>query len=408
MAIGKGSAKQLRAKRQTGKGTMALGGTGGQIVRRNTSTFNLAKESFTTESEQTSRRQLTSSRHGPRSVNGALSGILSPGTYSDFMSALLMRDFTAIVAIAGASLTIAGTGPSYTITRGAGDWLADGAKIGRGIRLTAGAFNAANLNKNLLIIGVTATVLTVVPLNRRLPMVAEGPIASATVSFPGKVTWVPESGHTDIYYTVEEWYADVPYSQRNTDVKVTQASLRIPGSGNVTMDLTMLGLDQSKDSAAYFTAPAAETTTQALTASAGALFAGGVRQAVITDASMTIDGRGALADPVVGDDVRPDVFTGKIMVSGSFTAYFDGPVLPDMFIDETTTALVFGLSSGTAANADFQTYSLHQVKLNSADPDDVETGLKRTYNYVAIYNAAGGTALATTASTIEVQDSAAA
>lgn len=407
MAIGKGSAKQLRAKRQVSKGTMATGGTGGQIVRRNTSTFNLAKDTFTTESEQTSRRQLTSSRHGPRSVNGALSGIYSPGTYSDFMSALLMRDFTTIPDITGMSITISGTGPSYTVARAAGDWLAGGAKIGRVFRLSAGAFNAANLSKNLLIIGVTALALTVVPLNRRLPLVAEGPIAASTAVFPGKITWVPESGHTDVYYTIEELYPDVPYSQRNQDVKVTQASLRIPGSGNCTIDYTMLGLDQTKDTAAYFAAPAAETTTQALTASAGALFAGGVRQAVITDATMTIDGRGALADPVVGDDVRPDVFTGKVMVSGSFTAYFDGPVMPDMFIDETTTALVFGLSAGTAANADFNTISLHQVKINSADPDDVETGLKRTYNYQAIYNAAGGTALATTASTIEVQDSAA-
>lgn len=407
MAIGKGSAKQLRAKRQTAKGTRASGATGGQIIRRNTSTLNLAKDQITTEAEQTSRRQLTSVRHGPRSVNGAYSGIFSPGTQSDFLSAILLRDFTAIPSITGMSITIAGTGPSYTVTRAAGDWLADGAKIGRVIRLSVGSFNANNLSKNLLIIGVTATVLTVVPLNRRLPLTAEGPIAGSTASFPGKITFTPESGHTDIYYTLEEWYPDVPYSQVSDDVKATQATIRMPGSGNCGIDLTFMGLDQSTSSTVHFTSPSVETTTEALTSSAGALFVNGVRQAVVTDASLTIDGRGAFADPVVGDDVRPDVFTGKVMVSGSFTAYFDGGTVPDLFINETTTSLLFGLSAGTAANADFVTLTISAVKLNSADPDDVETGLKRTYNYVGYYNSAGGPALATQATTIEMQDSAA-
>lgn len=408
MGIAQGSKKQLRVKRQTAKGTIADGATGGQIIRRNTSTFNLAKETFTTESEQTTSRQLLSSTHGPRSVNGAHSAIYTPGTFADFMSALLLRDFSAVSDITGMSITIAGAGPTYTVTRAAGDWLADGAKIGRVFRLSAGTFNASNLNKNLLIIGATASVLTVVPLNRRLPLVAEGPIASATASFPGKVTWVPTSGHTDIYYTVEEWYPDVPYSQRNQDCKCTQATVRIPGSGNVTVDFTFLGLDQSSDPAVYFQSPASETTTQALTASAGALFVDGTRQAVITDVNLTIDGRGALADPVVGDDIRPDVFSGKVMVTGSCTAYFDGATLPDLYINATNTALVLGMAAGTTKDADFVTMSLHQVKLSSSDPDDVETGLKRTYNFTAEYNASGGSALATQASTIEVQDSAAA
>jgi hypothetical protein len=405
MSIGKGSLKQLRCKRQTVKGTLA-GVTGAQIVRRNTSTFTLAKDLITTDTEQTSRRQLMSVRHGPRTVNGALSGIWSPGTYADFLSALLMRDFTAITAITGASITIAGTGPSYTVTRAAGDFLADGAKIGRVIRLSVGTFAAANLNKNLLIIGVTTLVLTVVPLNRRLPLTAEGPIATSTVTFPGKITYVPGSGHTEIYYTAEEWYPDVPYSQRNLDVKVTQAALRVPGSGNATLDLTLLGLDQTTDpAAAYFTTPTVETTTQALTSSAGALFLAGVRQAVITDTSMTITAGGAAADPVVGDDVRPDVFTADVGVTGSFTAYFDSNTTPDLFINETQVSIVLGLTSGTAANADFVTLSLSQVKLTSATPDDVKTGLKRTYNFTAMYNVAGGAALATTDTTIEIQDS---
>jgi len=405
MAIGKGAAKQLRSKRQTAKGTLAVAGTGGQVVRREVSTFELSKETYTTESEQTSRRQVMSARHGPRLVNGAVRGILSPGTYADWFSSLLYRDFTAVAAITGMSITIAGTGPTWTITRAAGDWLAGGAKIGRVIRLTAGAFAAGNLNKNALIIGATALVLTVRALNR-LPFVAEGPIASATASFPGGVTWVPESGHTDIYYTIEEWFSDIPRSERTLDVKFHAATLRLPGSGNAGVDWTATGLDQTKDTTVYFAAPAVETTTDAVVAASGALLVGGVQQAIVTDMSITLDNRGSPADPVVGTDIRPDIFTDKLFGSGSLTAYFDGGTLSDNFIDEVTTSVVSALTAGNANNADFIIISMHDVKLNSASPDDVATGLKRTYNFSAQFNKLGGAALATNATTIEMQDSA--
>lgn len=404
--IAQGSSKQLRFKRQTAKGTIADGSTGGQVCRRNTSTFNLQKDTYTTESEQTSKRQLTSSRHGARQVNGSLNALLSPGTYSDFVAALLLQDWTAVAPIAGMSLTIAAAGSAWSITRSAGDWLAGGAKIGRVIRLSVGALNAANINKNLLIIGATSTILTVVPVNRRLPLVAEGPIANCTASFPGKLTFVPESAHEDVYYTVEEWFPQVPSSKVSSDVKCTQAQLRMPGTGNVTADFTFLGLDQTKGTTEYFVAPTAESTTDVVTAAGGALFVAGVRKAVITDVSMTIDGRGAVADAVVGDDVRPDVFSGKVMVNGTLTGYFDSTLEDDAFIDETQVSLVLALAGGSGAADDFITMTLSAVKINSSDADDPETGIKRTYNFQATYNKAGGAALATNATTIEVQDSA--
>jgi hypothetical protein len=37
------------------------------------------------------------------------------------------------------------------VARSAGSWLTDGIKIGQVGRLTAGGFNAANSNKNLLV-----------------------------------------------------------------------------------------------------------------------------------------------------------------------------------------------------------------------------------------------------------------
>lgn len=405
MTIAQGTAKQVRYKRQGSKGALA-GTSGGQVIRRETAFFELQKEAYTTESEITTKRQVTSSRHGVKLVNGSLKGILSPGTYSDWLSALLMRDFAAVSALTGLSLTIAGSGP-YTITRGTGDFLAGGIKIGMVVRLTAGSFTAGNLNNNLFVTGVTATVLTVTVLNASA-LTAEGPIATATVTVPGKVTYVPDTGHNNIYYTVEEWYPDAAVSERNLDVKITSADIALPGSGNSTINFAATGLDQSRDTTAYLTAPTAETTTDALAAANGVLLVGGTAVAVVTDLQIKLDGKGNPADGVVGTNIRPDVFMGKLMVSGSFTAYFEGGTIPALFTNETATSIVSALSAGSAANADFMTLAITAVKLNSSTPDDAENGLKRTYSFVGTYNSAGGAALANTATSVQIQDSQAA
>lgn len=407
MALAQGVFKQTRIARQAAKGTIAAVG-GGAIKRREQSTFELAKESYTTESEITSTQQLVSNAHGVRLVNGKVTGILSPSTYSDEISTVMRRDFAAVASIVtgAASLTIAGAGPTYTITRSTGSYLTDGIKIGFVVRITAGAFNAANLNKNLLVTAVTATVLTVLVVNG-VALVAEGPITTATLAVPGKVTFVPSTGHTNIYYTVEEWYPDVPYSERNIDVKYLQANLSLPGTGNAKCDLSANGLNQTNATTVYFTAPTAETTTQSLVAASGLLVVGGVTQAIVTDLSIMIDGKGTPADGVVGTDVRPDIFTGKVMVSGSFTAYFDSGVIPGLFLNQTSTSLLSVLTTSALAAADFMAFTMSDVRINSSTPDDNETGLKRTFNYVAVLNAAGGAGLATEKTTLSIQDSAA-
>lgn len=404
MALAQGVSKQSRWKRQTVKGTLA-GITGGQILRRETSIFELAKETYTTESEITSTQQLLSNRHGVRTVNGSLSGIFSPGTYSDQLAAVLRRDFVAVAASTGVSVTIAGAGP-YTVTRGAGSYLTDGYKIGMVIRLTVGALNAANINKNLLITGLTATVATVSPVNG-VALVPEGPIVTTTITAVGKSTYTPITGHTNVYYTVEEWFPDVPASERNQDVKISSINLKLPGSGNAGVDISAVGLDQTSSASAYFTAPTAETATGALVAASGLLFVNGVAQAIVTDLNISIDGKEQPADGVVGTNIRPDIFRGKVMITGSFTAYFDSVSIPDLFRNETSVALISVLSADTTATSDFISLSIPRIDLNTSTPDDGETGLKRTYSFVSEYNAAGGVGLSTEQTTLLIQDSAA-
>lgn len=404
MAIAQGVAKVLTYKRQTAKGTLA-GASGGQNLRRTTANLDLEKETYNGADEITSTRQMVTSRHGVKQVSGTINNLFSPLTYSDLLSALLRRDFTAVSNITGMSVTIAaGVGNTYTIGRASGSFITDGVRVGMVGRLTAGSFAAANLNNNLLVLSMTATQLTVMTLNGS-SLVAEGPIASATLALPGKSTYVPSTGHTRVYYTFEEWYSDINVSLRSKDVKIGSASLSLPGSGNATIDIPLLGLDQTKDTTQYFSSPTAETTTKTLVAASGLLLVAGIQRAIITSLDINIDGGQTAADGVVGSNIRPDIFDGKVLVTGSFTGYFEGGDLDGFFNDETEISILSALTDGTENNANFVTLYMARVKVNTAGGDDGETGLTRTYDFEAlIYNGAGPGIQATT---IQIQDSAA-
>lgn len=406
MTIAQGVAKELRAKRQAAKGSLA-GATGGFKVRRTTASFELQKEAYTTEDEITSTAQLLSVRHGVKLVNGQLNGILSPGSYSDFLAALLRKDFAA-GGSSGAISTVAATATAPHFVRSAGSWLTDGFKVGQVVRCTGWATTGVGNNaKNFLITTLTATDMTVVALDGTA-VAAKAAGDSVTFTTPGKLSYVPDSGHTSIYYTFEEWYSDALVSERNLDCRISTAQLSLPGSGNATVQFSVVGLDQSNDVTAYFTAPTAESTTDALAAANGLLVVNGSTVAVVTDLSINIDGRSSPADGVVGTNIRPDVFRGKVSVSGSFTAYFEGGTIPDLFLDETETSIISALTSGSAAAADFMVLSIPRIKLSSSTPDDGETGLKRTYNFTAMMDTSGGTAADTHKTTIMIHDSQAA
>ena len=407
MTIEQGVFKETRIKRQSAKGTLA-GTSDGQIMRRESSINELTKEAYDTSSEITKSRQVKSVRHGTKLVNTALDGLLSPGTYSDLISSVLCKDFAAVSSITGMSITIATSGDNFTLTRGSGSFLTDGVKVGNVVRLTAGTFAAANMNNNCFVLAVTALALTVTPLNG-FTLTAEGPITGATLAFPGKVSYVPQSGHTNVYYTVEDWYnTGTGYSERNLDVKYGKADFALPGSGNATVKFAGNGLNQTNSTSVYFTAPAAESTAEVVVAASGVLIVNGAANGTVTDLSFSLDKSLAPADGVVGTDIRPDVFDGIVKVTGSFTAYFEGGTIPALFADETKINILSALTAAKEKNADFMAFALSCVKLSSNTPDDGQTGLKRTYNFTAYENASGGAALANYQTTVMVQDSLAA
>lgn len=394
--------KEVRYKKETTWGDLA-GTSGGVKLRRVSADFNPTADVYSSNEINTTF-QTIDSRLGVRGAEGSLNGELSPGSYADFYGSVVARAFTSVTGTSGASVTIATSGTNFTITRGSGSWLTDGIKVGHVVRMTGAGLNAANVSNNCLVISMTSTVLTVMVLSDTA-LVAEGPIASVSLAPAGKVTYVPQTGHTDDSYNIEEWYADIEESAVYTGMKVGTANIQLPSTGIVTTDFSFMGKGLTdSDTTAYFTSPTGPSTTGLLTAVQGALLLNGSNAACITDANIGIE-RAMEPAQCVGSNFNSEIFTGKINVSGSVSAYFSDSTMRDYFNNETEVTVVLVVTTGNAKNADFISFVMPRVKFNSFSNADAENGIVSGLDFTALMNAVTSAGLID--STIMIQDSAA-
>jgi hypothetical protein len=403
MAVEQGQLKKLAYKKQAGLGSAASGASG-QYLRRETAAFNLMKDKFNSN-EIVTHQQYTGDTYGVSKASGTLSGVISPATYKDFLASLVRADFATVTAITSMSLTIAGSGP-YTITRAAGDFLTGGIKIGHVVRITAGTYTGTARDINLLVTGVTATVLTVVVPNGST-LTAQGPIASSTVTVTGKTTKVPTTGHTNDYYTLEEWYSTNSKSRLYTDMQVASAAISIPATGNSTISLPFVGLGRTKGGSQVLTSPTTETTSTILSAANAYILVNGTRTTVATSMSLTIDGKVTHGEPVIGSRTLSDVVRGEVMVSGTVTVQYDAETISDLFVNETAVSIICVMFADGTATSEFISFVIPRAKFFGDDIDDGKKQLVMTLPFTAELNSSGGAALANDQTTIGIQDSAA-
>jgi hypothetical protein len=399
MGTASGILKQVKYKVETTFGIVPAAATA-QLLRRVSSNLDLEKDAYASN-ELRNDYQLADFRHGIRRVRGSIAGELSCKTYSDFFAAALKRDFTAGVAISGLSITIAGSAGAWTITRAAGSWISDGVKVGDVGRLSAGAFNAANLSKNVQVYSVTATVLTCVVLNASV-LVAEGPIASSTFTVIGKKTYTPTTGHTDKSFSVEHWFPDVPNSEVFSGCKIAGINIGLPATGMATCGFDMLGVNVTPNAAEYFTSPTAVTATGNMAAVNGVLIVGGAAVANVTGITLT-GSTGQDGQPVVGSNVIPALVAQRVKWSGQFTATFNATTFRDNFLNETEIALACAFTADNTAASDFLAFTLPRLKLTSCQRDDGEKTIVATYAFQGLFNVNSATNNGD-ASTLVVQD----
>lgn len=396
--------KQVSYKKEVTFGVLPSAASA-QSVRRVSSSLAMTKDTYQSN-EIRQDFQLADDNHGQRKVGGGIDGELSAATYADFTAALLKKDFAATAAITGLSVTIGGSAGAWTITRAAGSFLTDGVKIGDVVRLTAGSFSAANLNKNIHVTNVTALVLTGAVINASL-LIAEGPIAAATVTVPGKKSLIPQTGHTNDSFAIEHWYPDVPTSEVYVGCKPSKMSIGLPATGMATCKFEFTGKDVSPPTTTqYFTAPTAATSTGTMAAINGVLRIGGSTMQNVT--GLTIDiSTAQTGEPTIGANTVSSLESGRVLVTGSITATFANTVLRDAFYNETEISLYAVFTADNSAASDFMAYSLSRIKVSDASRDDGEKSLTVTAPFKALLNKAGGAALASDMTTISIQDSAA-
>ena len=399
--IARGVAKTVAIAKETQWGVAPAAGTA-RLLRRVTANFNLTKENYQSE-ELRQSQQVADMRHGTRSATGSINGELSAGSYSDLMEALVARDFAAVAPATGLSITIAAAGDNWTVTRATGSWLTSGFGPGLTVRLTAGTFNAANLNKNLLVLSATATVLTVRVLNGTA-LVAEGPIATATAAVVGRTTFVPLTGHTDQSFTVEERYTDINQFERYVGMTVNNMSVSIPANGMATVDFGLVGRDMDRaTNTAYFTAPTAQSSTGIVAGVNGLLVLNGTPVAIVTSADFAID-RATENAAVVGSNSLAAIFTGRITASGNMSLYFFNGDARDMFNNESEVSVIFTLTEGSLAASNAISFTFPRIKLGGFDKADGEQGIVATVPFTALENSV--TTGGFPASTVLIQDTA--
>jgi len=393
-------AKQLRIKKESTWGT-APGASSAQLLRRVSSDIDLRKQTYESNEIRTDY-QVSDMRHGVRSVEGRISGELSPLTYQLLMVGLLRKAWAATSSMTGLTITVAGSGPTWTLTRSAGSFLTDGVKVGDVIRPTA-ALAAANLI-NLVVVNLTATVATVVVLNGAT-LTTEGPIAAVTIAVPGKRVWVPTTGHTDDSFAIEHWFSDIAQSELFLGCKLQSGAFSLPATGMATAEFSFLGKDVTTGTAEYYTSPTAQTTSGVLAAVNGVLRYGAGKVANITALNFTVDG-GMSAQPVVGSNTYPDVFEGRVKVSGQFTAYFEDATYRDAFLNETEASITVVLATGTGGTADFLAVTLPRIKIGGTTKSDGgEGGVIQTVPFTALFNGSGGAGINSEQTTVLIQDS---
>ena len=404
MSIATGVAKQLVAKKQTALGTKAAA-AGAQVYRRVTSTIDLAKDTYKSNEIRPSR-QRSDFRHGVRRVEGTINGELSVGTYSEFMASVLRSAWAATSAYAaGIDVTAAATSPQFVDA--SGGFLTAGLKVGMVGRWTgfAGGSATTNNDRNFLITALTATDMTGVFLDGTA-VVADAAGDSVTFTPVGKSIFIPTSGHTRDYWTIEHDFSDITQSEQFTDCVFGAMNVQLPATGMATVDFPVMGLDMDTSTAAYFTTPTAVSSGDNLAAVNGAVYVAGTAVGYITSMDLSINGNMTSVGGVVGSNVSPDITPGGFDVTGNMTVLFQDATMRDYFVNETEVSVIAAFTTNNTATAGFQVFTMPIVKIGGAGKDDGEKGLVMTMPWTAIENTAGGTGTSSNATTITIQDSA--
>lgn len=352
------------------------GASGAREFRKVSDNIALKKNKIESAAIQTNA-QRPMARHGGRTVDGTIGVELALGLIDSELASIVRRDWTAVSPLVGIEIDASATAPNFT--RVAGSWLEDGLALGMLVKFTGFTAGAASNNGKLY----TIIALTDDEMSVAEPVIAEVD-ATVGVTVPGKITYIPESGHTNDSYTIEKWYSAVAESYRFIGQRVASIGIGLAADDKVSADIAYMGQDRQKDVTQYFTSPAAPGGGDMLVTPSGLAIINGTATKVCTNFSLDINGNASVGK-VIGSNVTPDVFMDMIDVTGQISVYYENGDMDDYFDQETAISLINRLDDGIGGAF---VIAMPYVKVfGGGESGDKE--IIRQYDYVAGPNAAG-------------------
>lgn len=375
----------LAYKAETTFGVAPTGDSGGQLIRRVSSSLALTKDAITSN-EVRADQQISDIRHGTRRVGGGIESELSTETYDDWLEALLRGTWVAGTALDETDLTsVTATGSTFIFT--AGDPVNLGLKVGDVVRFTNLSVTANNA-KNFRITGFGGT-------SNRTVSVTPAPTAIGTadtefgVAVQGKKL---VNGVEKRSFAIEQRMADIDLSELFTGVRIGAGNFNLQPNAMATVSFDLQGKDGSVltgSSSPYFVAPAAQTNTGVLAGISGAIRLAGQEQAIITALSFSVSNN-LNSQPVVGAVVVPDIFYGRSVVTGTVSAFIENADLIDVFLNEEEVDLVTVLEAAGTTPQAFLSFSFQRVKLNGVQKTiGPEGGVIATFPFQALLKTGG-------------------
>jgi hypothetical protein len=203
-----------------------------------------------------------------------------------------------------------------------------------------------------------------------MPFVNEAAGATVTIATAGKLLIVPLNGRTNDSFTIEKYYETINTSEVYTGIKISTIGFNFAPNAMATVAFGLMGRAAESNAGPYFVNPAANSPTSVLAGTKGSLFIAGQRVGVVT--GLTLDQTGNMeTGQVIGDRQTPDVFLGRFIVSGQFTAYFENNDLWEKFKDEEELTITMKMEGD---GLEGMLFTLPRVKLGGANKDDKEVG----------------------------------
>lgn len=343
-------------------GDAAASGSGATLLRPVGGGLNLTKGSF--ESAENRRDgQRTRGRHTQHAVAGSYQAELSVGTFDDLFAAAFRGAWAAAVTITQATVgmsTAALSCSTSAITASAGSWITSGLRVGDVINFSTGL--TGNTNKNLRVVGLTATVITVA---ETLAAVA-GPVASWSMAIKRKL--ILPATPVDADFSFEEYEADIDQSERFDGVRVTGFSIEMAPNSAVRATFNLMGqkgTDLATGDAPYFTSPTASVTLP-LSVADSSIRLGSENLLDVTAFTLNFD-LGAGPASVIASRLTPDVFTNLATVTGSITTLRRNLNQVSNFIAETQLALHVLMAENESEPKDFLALCLTNLTLGGVN-----------------------------------------